>query len=485
MNFKAIIPILFLPTSIATASSIPLNIHRGDRDTVTTEKHIIVGSTLPENTATINGQEMHVYKTGAFGSEIQLNHGENRISITVSDGKATKDTVINVFRKQSTTKGYSKTPVIRQERQIPPVFVSTLPGAYLQYGTGDDRLGGSKMGYLDKDITLKATAESEELYKVELSQNRSAYIPKSLVAPTDKQTQQANTGSWSITNIGNRDRISITLPHRLPYRSWTQLDPTTIHIEIFGATNNSNWITQRGELGMIEYADYRQTDSDILEVVIKLKHEYSWGYAINYEGNNLTIDVKHTPQLSLKHLTIGLDAGHGGEYPGAISATGIKESDINLDIVKRIKNLLTKKGANVILSRDEDYNLTMTQRKQRFIDNNVDLMISVHNNAGGSPLKEMGTSTYYKHICNRDFASCLLDKMLELNLKNFGLTGNFNFSLNSPTEYPNALIEVLFMSSLPEEEKLADPAFRQKVAEQTVRGIEEYISKVKQTISNR
>lgn len=485
MNLKTVIASLFLPVSIAALPTVPLNIHRGDRDTVTTGKHIIVGSTQPGNTATINGQEAHVYRTGAFGSETELNPGENRISISVSDGKAVKDTTINVFRKQSAAKNNDRTVDIRQEQQIPPIYVSTLSGAYLQYGTGNDRLGGSKMGYLDKEIALKAIAESGELYKVELSQNRSAYIPKSLVTPTDKQTRQANTGSWSVTNTGTRDRISIALPHRLPYRSWTQLDPTTIHIEIFGATNNSNWITQRGETGMIEYADYRQTDSDVLEVVIKLKHEYSWGYAINYEGNNLIIEVKHTPRLSLKHLTIGLDAGHGGKYPGAVSATGLKESEINLDIVKRIKELLTKKGANVILSRNGDYNPTMAQRKQTFIDNNVDLMISIHNNSGGSPLKELGTSTYYKHISNRALASCLLDKMLELKLKNFGLTGNFNFSLNSPTEYPNALIEVLFMSSLPEEERLADTAFRQKVAEQTVRGIEEYISKVKQTNNNR
>lgn len=483
MSFRTAIATIFLSISIAASTTVPLNIHRGDRDTVTTEKHIIVCSTSPSNTATINGHETHVYKTGAFGREIHLNPGENHITVTVSDGIATKDTTLNIFRKHASIKDNGKKPIAQQEKQITPIHVTTTPGAYLQYGNGDDRLGGSKMGYLDNGITLKAIAETKELYKVELSQNRTAYITKSLVAPTDKQPRQANTGSWSITNTGTRDRISIALPHRLPYRSWIQLDPTTIHIEIFGATNNSNWITQRGEPGMIEYADYRQTDSDVLEVVIKLKHEYSWGYSINYEGNNLIIEVKHTPKLSLKHLTIGLDAGHGGEYPGAVSATGLKESDINLDIVKRIKELLIKKGANVVLSRDGDYNHTMTQRKQSFIDNNVDLMISIHNNSGGSPLKEMGTSTYYKHICNRDFASCLLDRMLELKLKNFGLTGNFNFSLNSPTEYPNALIEVLFMSSLPEEEKLADPAFRQKVAEQTVRGIEDYIHKIKHSIN--
>ena len=59
--------------------------------------------------------------------------------------------------------------------------------------------------------------------------------------------------------------------------------------------------------------------------------------------------------------------------------------------------------------------------------------------------------------------------MLSLGLADFGLTGNFNFSLNSPTEYPNALVEVLFMSSLAEEELLADPDYRKQLAAKSSR----------------
>ncbi|MBQ9077852.1 MAG: N-acetylmuramoyl-L-alanine amidase [Muribaculaceae bacterium] len=486
MRTKYALAALALSAATATTqAATTINIHRGDRDTVSTKTHIIVGSTTPGNTVTINGNKTHVYKTGAFGAELPLEHGDNPISIAACDGNTSSETRLNVFRKETTADSKNRPAPYVQETAIAPTPVLTLPDAYLQYGNGDDRLGGSKMGYLADGIPLKVIAETEDLYKVELSQNRTAYIPKRLTSPTDLQPRQANTGSWSLTNTGNRDRVSISLPHRMPYRSWIQPDPTTIHIEIFGATNNSNWITQRGDLGMIEYADCRQTDSDVLEIVIKLKEEHSWGYSVGYTGNNLTIEVKHTPRLSLKHLTIGLDAGHGGEYPGATSATGLKESEINLDIIMRIRDLLIKKGAKTVLSRDGDYSPTMAQRKQTFTDSDVDLMISLHNNSGGSPLKEMGTSTYYKHISNRELASCLLDRMLELGLKNFGLTGNFNFSLNAPTEYPNALIEVLFMSSLPEEEKLADPDFRQKVAEQTVRGIEDYIGKVRHSVTNR
>ena len=105
-------------------------------------------------------------------------------------------------------------------------------------------------------------------------------------------------------------------------------------------------------------------------------------------------------------------------------------------------------------------------------------MFSVHNNAGGSPLVPMGTSTYYKHIVNRELAATVLKHMLELDVPNFGLTGNFNFSLNAPTEYPNALVECLFMSSLPDEEMLADPETPKRIAEKITDGLEEYLQKV-------
>jgi N-acetylmuramoyl-L-alanine amidase len=246
--------------------------------------------------------------------------------------------------------------------------------------------------------------------------------------------------------------------------------------------NNSNWITTRGQLGIIDYIDCQQTDSDVLKVIIKLKDKYAWGYNVKYIGNSLTIDVKHTPSLDLKDMTIGLDAGHGGENPGAKSATGLTEKDINLDITHRIADLLRQRGAKIVFSREGDTGPSMSERRKIFADANIDLLISTHNNSGGSPLTTMVTSTYYKHVSDRVLAQCMLNRLLELDLKNFGLTGNFNFSLNSPTEYPNVLLEVLFMSSLPEEEKLADPEFRQKVAEKAVLGLEDYLKMVKESL---
>lgn len=292
-----------------------------------------------------------------------------------------------------------------------------------------------------------------------------------------------NTGSISISNNDSTDRIVVALPRRLAFYDRAEIDPSTILVTLYGATNNSNWMTQRSTPEMVDYVDLRRDSQDALTLVIRLKDRYSWGYSVDYQGNNLVIDVRHRPEsLAIKDLVVGLDAGHGGENPGAISPSGLTEKEVNLDIILKATEILRGMGARVVLTRDGDTGPSMTERKRIWREGGVDIAISVHNNASGNPLVPMGTSAYYKHISSRDLARDLHESMLSLGLANFGLTGNFNFSLNMPTEYPNALVEVLFMSSLPEEELLADPDYRTRLAQKVVDGLLNYLKRVEASL---
>jgi N-acetylmuramoyl-L-alanine amidase len=467
-----------------------IKVLRGDRDTVFTQKHTILCQTEPGNVAAIGDKQVTVYKTGAFGAEVNLKEGHNKIEITVFKGKSRALKEIDVFyTKQIPAAPERKFTMAEAEREIlqnvysPRSFKGvTKDNAYMQFGDGSDRLGGSKMGFLDDGVELNVVGKIGDLYKVQLSQNRFAYVPVENVQVSasgkDESDRIVNTSTWNVRNEGKMDRIVISLPKKLPYASWIQLDPTTLCVDIYGATNNSNWIIQRQNLQMIDYVDWLQVDSDVFRVIVKLKNKYSWGYSVHYDDTNLTINVKHAPELTLKGMTIGIDAGHGGSAPGAISPTGIEEKNVNLSIVKELKKQLEAKGAKVVLSRPRDMDITMAERKKVFNDANIDLMVSIHNNAGGSAITPMGTSTYYKNIANRDLANCLLVRMLELGVPNYGLVGNFNFSLCQPTEYPSALVECLFMSSLPDEEKLADSAYHKTIAAKVVLGLEDYLAKV-------
>lgn len=453
---------------------------QSSRDTVRSNRYYLVCITDPGNLAAINGEQVRVYKTGTFGKQLRLTEGDNRVEITLFKGTEIETKEIHLFYAPNA--GITSRPEPEPQLEDRLFFVETKENASLQYGMGTDRLGGSKMGWLDPGIVLKITGQAGNLYKVQLSSNRFAFIQADDVALTPRSSRLLNTNNISLSNLENCDRIRLSLPDKLPYASRTMLDPTTIQVDVFGAMNNSNWVTQANELGMVEYLDLQQVESDVLRLVIKLKEKHAWGYRIFYDGNSLVIEVRHAPKdLSIKGLKIGLDAGHGGSAPGAISTTGIRECDINLKIVKELKKQLEKKGARVVLSRSEDIDMSMAERKKIFREADIDLMLSIHNNAGGSPLVPMGTSTYYKHITNRDLAATLLKHMLELDVPRFGLVGNFNFSLNAPTEYPNALVECLFMSSLPDEEMIADPATPSRIAEKIVDGLEDYLQQVSES----
>ena len=475
--FAAILALLTASTTLSAEITFK-RAPQYNQDTVYNSRFYMVGITDPGNLAAVNGEQVKVYKTGTFGRELKLQPGDNPIEVTLFQGSNVETKKFNVYYETRRRGGIDRpAPEPKMEDRL--FYVETKENAALQYGTGTDRLGGSKMGYLDSNIVLKVTGEYANLYKVQLAKNRFAFIQKDDVKLSPKSSRMVNTNNIGISNQGDFDRIRLSLPERLPYASRTQIDPTTLVVEVFGAMNNSNWVTQYNDLGMVDYVDLRQVESDVLQLVIKLKDQYAWGFRTGYDGNALVIDVRHAPvNLTLKGMKIGLDAGHGGSALGAVSPTGLMEKDINLKIVGELKKVLEKKGATVVLSRTDDRDMTMTERKKIFRDADVQLVLSIHNNAGGSPLVPMGTSTYYKHIVNRELAATLLNHMLELDVPRFGLVGNFNFSLNAPTEYPNALVECLFMSSLPDEEMLADPATPRIIAEKIAAGLEEYLQKV-------
>ena len=459
-------------------AKVPLEIVGGTHPT-TLKMTRIIGKTEPGATAMVNNQPVKVYATGCFGAEVELKQGLNDIKVYVKKGDDYNEQVVHVACNPQKQTPPKVEPVMRDVM----FNVTTLPGAFLQYGNGTDRLGGSKMGYIDADIPLRVVGDYDNLYKVQLAQNRFAYIQKEYAKMADVEVKTVNTSSISYSNIGKRDRVNVYLPCRLPYSSVTQLDPTAICVDIYGAMNNSNWISQHGDLGIIDYVDFRQLDSDVFRVFIKLKTNHAWGYHVEYKGNTLVIDVKHEPNLTLKGMTIGLDAGHGGDdSPGAIGHSGLEERTINLQLVNLVKGMLEATGAKVVLSRDGDYGVSMADRRKVFVDADVDLMLAVHNNSGGSPLEDQGSSTYYKYTTNRPLAATMLKHLTGIGLKNSGLTGNFNFSLGMTTECPNALLEVLFMSSLPDEEKLCNDGWRKKIASSIVAGVEDYLQQCK---SNR
>jgi len=365
---------------------------------------------------------------------------------------------------------------------------STLSGKtsgsfpYLEYGLGTDRLGGAKMTFLDTGIVVNVVDSTIINYKVQLSKNHFAYLPKTNFTKdsTVKMQPYYLTGSWIVAGNGKYDSVAVSLDEKLPYRSMQLISPTRIVVDVFGVTSNTNWITQRTSLKEIKNVYYEQLEDDVFRIIIELEHEQHWGYSIYYAGKRLVIKVKRQPaDLAIKKMKIAVDAGHGGSNTGALGvSTKIEEKKYTLLIAKELERELKESGASVFMTRNTDTALTMTERVELVKSEDPDFLISIHLN---SSVRDSirGVSTYYRYIGFRPLTQYIQESMLELGLVDFGNVGSFNFALSGPTDYPNCLVEVAFLSNREDEQLILDPEFHKAVAKQIVKGVKLWLKDCK------
>ena len=365
----------------------------------------------------------------------------------------------------------------------PNVAVTKGRLAHLLYGLGDDRLGGAKIGYLDSAVLLNVVGKVGSQYKVRLGKYRTAYIDDDAVEflPKGTFTPESLTDKWTVYGDSVFDYIQLGLFARLPYQSFQEVNPSKIVVDVFGATNNTNWITQLENTKEIKNVSYEQVEDEIFRITIELKHTQHWGHQIYYKGNSLIIKIKRQPEnLAIKNLTIAVDAGHGGSNTGAGGPTGSSEKMLTLAVSLKLQKLLEQNGAKVIMTRTTEKFVDNKERILFYRDSIPDLLVSIHLNSSGDPIRTTGTSTFYRYIGFRNLSNSIYKRMLELGLKEYGNNSSFNFMLNSPIEYPNALVETLFVSNPEDEMKILDEGFQQQIAEKIVQGIKDFLESCKQ-----
>jgi N-acetylmuramoyl-L-alanine amidase len=126
------------------------------------------------------------------------------------------------------------------------------------------------------------------------------------------------------------------------------------------------------------------------------------------------------------------------------------------------------------MTREKDTSISMPERVMMLRQQEPDLLVSIHFNSSDYDTVQ-GTSTYYRYIGFRPLSQFILKRMKELGLKEAGNVGSFNFGLNGPTDYPNCLVEVGFLSNRQDEKKVLDPKFRKQVAAKIVAGIKDWL----------
>ena len=384
----------------------------------------------------------------------------------------------------SSEKISSKAKISILPKELPRVAEIVGKRPYLNAGLGEDRLGGSKLGFLQEGIRVVITGKVGSQYRVKLSTSMEAWLPEGFakLLPPEEPLPHALAGSLSATSEGSEEIVTLALSEKLPYSSELLVNPNAIAVDIYGATSNTNWISQSRFVKGIESITWKQVAADQYRILIGLLHPH-WGYDIEYARQSLRIKIRKPPVIAspdsvLAGLVIAVDAGHGGENNGAIGATGALEKDMNISMARHLETILVSKGAQVLLTRTEDNIPTMVERVEKIVRSGARLLVCIHCNSAGDasdPLALRGVSTYYRPLGFKPLADMIYDNMLSLKLKPFGEVGSFNFTLNALTQLPNVLVETAFLSHPEDEMLLMDDGFRANVAEQIAKGLENFV----------
>lgn len=182
---------------------------------------------------------------------------------------------------------------------------------------------------------------------------------------------------------------------------------------------------------------------------------------------------------------IALDAGHGGYDGGAVGRqTGVQEKELNLDVTLRLRTALEAHGAQVILTRDDDYalcdenppirkKLQDMQRRAALVESGqAELLLSIHMNEY-SNRRQAGPQVFFRKGCP---AGQLLAGLMQQRM-NEQLKPARQRVINTGDYYiltlgiPSVLVECGFLSNAAEEAQLRDPAYRQRVAESICDGV--------------
>lgn len=187
--------------------------------------------------------------------------------------------------------------------------------------------------------------------------------------------------------------------------------------------------------------------------------------------------------LPLFGKTITIDIGHGGKDPGTV-VNNILEKDINLKIGKYLEKELIKKGANVILTRNGDYDLSSPnsyRRKKSDFDNRIKIInnssasmyVSIHLNYL-EQASYYGPQVFYNNINNNNKKIAnnmqnILNKKLKTNRK-VKLIPEDTY-MYSRLNVPGVLVECGFLSNYNEKTKLMSKEYQQKIAKYISEGI--------------
>lgn len=197
--------------------------------------------------------------------------------------------------------------------------------------------------------------------------------------------------------------------------------------------------------------------------------------------------------LPITNRIIGIDPGHGGVDPGAVSKSGVLEDNINLAIGLKLKRLVEQSGGIAIMTREEDKGLytekstTLRQMKtedlinrKELIENaGCELFVSIHMNSFTNSKYSGSQTLYYDGYPENEKLASIIQEELKtvLNKDNRRAAAiRDDVYLIKELTIPSVLVEAGFLSNPEEEILLQTEDYQEKIAWAIYVGIMKYLN---------
>ncbi len=221
--------------------------------------------------------------------------------------------------------------------------------------------------------------------------------------------------------------------------------------------------------GNMEYEIYYAPCSGDNTVIQIPKYE---SYTVSGNNNDgFIITVERRAYARDLGILVCIDAGHGGSDPGASGG----ESTVNLAVAELVRKECEGQGFSVLMTRDDDYFLTLDQRCVIANNAKADIFVSVHCNSAANTAAK-GTEVYYSYGENSiKLANYVYEHMIELvNTTPRGVKQERHYVTTYTKNMPAILCELAFLSNADDYARLHDKACQARWAEAICRGICDY-----------
>lgn len=381
-------------------------------------------------------------------------------------------------------------PEIRRNKNNPRQYTLTLYDF-------ETRLKGMMSGLsspLLEYVSVSNTAKGVDI-QLQLSSNNVEIIPFSegnrctlqfLVKATDKNLVQLE--NLEIDELDRRTtRLKLYGSKTFDYQVYPLENPHRLVIDTLGTELENQALAKvlsnSQNIRNIRFIPTQLKEGTDIRMVLDLhdqvKYEYAW------RNNYLEILLQGPEQERAPLVTPGnrrafivIDAGHGGNDPGAIGPESkTQEKEVTLAVARYLERYLMNDRIQVAMTRSEDLEILLQPRVDVANLRNADLFISIHANSmppGNTHVR--GIETYYTTAQSKGLADTIHKYMIkELGAPDRRVRSRGLF-VTRRSKMPSVLLEIGFLSSPAEEALLSNPNYQRKVAKAIRDGIQAYLS---------